>query len=152
MQNYSIQEIVEQAIQTERLGYEFYRTLAGMFAEEKELAKLFEYLAAQEVLHEKSFSAMKERVFNVENVDWEEASHYLRAIVESEFFLGNKKALPSLTNIKNRKEALRHALSFEKETLLYFYAMREIIAEHGILDGIINEEKAHIRELSKLMK
>jgi len=148
---YSIQEIVEQAIQTEKLGYELYTALAGRFSEDDELSQLFEYLAGQELQHEKVFSDLKDRISTNELADWDEASYYLRAIVESKFFLGSKKALPSLDNIQTKEEALRHAMFFEKDTLLYFYSMRDLVKEWEIVDTIIKAEKSHIKQISQLM-
>lgn len=152
MKKYSIQEIVEQAIQTEKLGYEFYTALAGRFAEDNELNKLFQYLAGQELKHEKTFIGLKEDVSTKDLVDWDEVSHYLRSIVESEFFFGGKKALPSLKDVLTRDDALRQAMLFEKETLLYFYSMRDLVKEWKLVDGILNEEKSHIKQLAELMK
>ncbi|MDO8282885.1 MAG: ferritin family protein [Thermodesulfovibrionia bacterium] len=149
---YSIQEIVEQAIQTEKLGYEFYTTLAEKFRDDGKLCGLFELLAGQELKHEQVFIGLKGQISTKSLVDWDEASHYLRAIVESEFFLGSKKALPSLQNIKTGNDALRHAMFFEKETLLYFYSMRDLVIEWKVVDEIINEEKSHIKQISQMMR
>ena len=82
-------------------------------------------------------------------VDWEEVSKYLRAIVESEFFLGKGKSLPSLDKVKTVAEAVSFAMGFEKETLLYFYAVRDVISLKDIVSQIIDEERSHIVWLSK---
>jgi hypothetical protein len=83
-------------------------------------------------------------------VDWEEVSRYLRAIVESEFFLGKGKSLPSLDHVKTAADAVKFAVGFEKETLLYFYGVRDLIQEKGVISRIIEEEKSHIVWLNKL--
>jgi hypothetical protein len=82
-----------------------------------------------------------------EPVQWEEVSNYMRAFVESEFFLGKGKSLPSLDHIKSVKDAVRFAIGFEKETLLYFLELRTIVKDKAAVDEVINEEKAHIRWL-----
>jgi rubrerythrin len=151
MTNYSIQEVVEQAIQTEKLGYEFYNTLAEKFTDDNTLKGVFEFLAGQELKHERMFSTLKEQMSTDDLVNWDEASNYMRAIVESEFFLGSKNAMPSLDHVNTTKEALRQAMFFEKETLLYFYSMRDLVHEWGIVDEIIKEEKSHIKKLAELM-
>lgn len=152
MGTYSIQEIIEQAIQTEKLGYEFYTALAEKFRDDSKLCGLFGFLAGQELKHEMVFTGLKEQISFKTLIDWDEASNYLRAIVESEFFLGSKKALPSLENIKTGNDALRHAMLFEKETLLYFYSMRDVVVEWKVVDEIINEEKTHIKQISLMMR
>jgi rubrerythrin len=81
-------------------------------------------------------------------VEWEEVSHYMRAIVESEFFLGKHKALPDMEKIDSVGSAVKFAIGFEKETLLYFVGLRDIVAQKDIIDRIIDEERSHIRWLS----
>lgn len=149
MEKFSINEAIEQAVQTERLGYQFYSSTAKKFEDEGEFKKLFETLAQKELRHEKTFSELKEITGDDEPEEWDEVSQYLRAIVESEFFLGNNKSLPSLEYVKSIGDAVNFAMGFEKETLLYFYEIRNVIKEKDIVDEIINEEKSHIMWLSR---
>ena len=62
---------------------------------------------------------------------------------------GKNKSLPSLEHVKSIGDAVNFAMGFEKETLLYFYEIRNIIKEKDIVDEIINEEKSHIMWLSR---
>jgi rubrerythrin len=146
MNNYSIDEIMEMAIRTETLGYQFYTTMAEKFKKDEELARLFTTLASKEKVHEKTFTELKTMVTKEgsEPVQWEEVSNYMRAFVESEFFLGKGKALPSMDHVKTVRDAAKFAMGFEKETLLYFYELRTIIKEKEIVDKVINEERSHI--------
>jgi rubrerythrin len=149
MEEYSINEVLEQAVQTEKLGYEFYASMAERFAENEELKKLFDTLALKERSHEKRFSDLKDKVRDDKLVDWNEVSKYLRVIVESEFFIGKEKSLPSLEHVATVSDAVKFALGFEKETLLYFYAVRDVVQEKNVVDEIISEEKSHIAWLGK---
>lgn len=144
---FTIREVIEQAIQTEKLGYQFYTTMSDKFRQNEELNKLFNTLAQKEVQHEKTFLEMMDTIGEIEEEGWDEVSLYLKAIVESEFFLGKEKALPSMQDIKSIDDAVRYAISFEKETLLYFYGIRDSVREKHVIDQIINEEKSHIRWL-----
>ncbi|MFZ2196321.1 MAG: ferritin family protein [Thermodesulfovibrionales bacterium] len=152
MEKYSISEVIEQAVQTEKLGYQFYTTMAERFKHDSELKKLFETLGAKELVHEKRFSELKDITGAVEPEGWEEASQYLRAIVESEFFLGKHKSLPDLKHVHTIGAAVDFAMGFEKETLLYFHAIRDVVKEKDVVDKIINEEKSHIIWLSRFME
>jgi rubrerythrin len=152
MEKYSISEVIEQAVQTEKLGYQFYTAMADRFKEDQELRKLFGTLGEKELVHEKRFSELKEITGMAEPEGWEEASQYLRAIVESEFFLGKNKSLPDLKQVKTVENAVNFAMGFEKETLLYFHAVRDAVKEKDIVDEIINEEKSHIMWLSAFRK
>ena len=152
MATYSVREVVEQAVQTEKLGKEFYTKMAEKFHDHSELKKLFELLAVQETKHELSFSNLKNRLTGEEVEGWDEVTQYLRAIVDSEFFLGSDKCLPSLEHVKTAAESIDFALCFERETLLYYYALKESLKEKEIIDAIIREERSHIVWLNKLRK
>ncbi len=148
MNKFSIVEVIEQAVQTEKLGCQFYTLMAGKFSADQGLNRLFTTLAEKELRHEKAFSELKDVVGDREPEGWEDVTQYMRAIVESEFFIGKNKSLPSMENIKTTEDAVNFAIGFEKETLLYFYGIRDAVKEKEIIDEIINEEKSHIRWLS----
>lgn len=152
MGKFSIREVIEQAVQTEKLGNKFYITMAKKFKENNELGKLFEILASQELEHEKTFSELKNKIRDEEPAGWEEVSQYLRAIVDSEFFLGKGKSLSALESVKTAVDAINFALGFERETLLYYHTIREGIKEKKVIDTIINEEKRHIVWLNDLRR
>jgi rubrerythrin len=151
MGKYSIDEIMEMAIQTERLGFKFYSTIAEKFKKDAGLVRLFTTLADKEKVHEKTFTDLKVSVeksgIDVEPVQWEEVSNYMRAFVESEFFLGKGKALPTMDHIKTVADAVKFAIGFEKETLLYFMELKSIVKEKDVIEEVINEEKSHVRWL-----
>ncbi|MFN3395209.1 MAG: ferritin family protein [Thermodesulfovibrionales bacterium] len=147
MERYSIREVVEQALRTERLGYEFYTTMKERFKDDERFTKLFSTLAEKELAHEKRFSELLGIIKDEEPENWEEASEYLRAIVESEFFLGKDKALPALAHVKSIDDAVEFAIGFEKETLLYFYGLLGSVKEKEVIEEIISEEKSHIKWL-----
>ncbi len=151
MNKYSIDEILEMAVQTEKLGYQFYTGMADKFKSDGGLVKLFTTLASKEKVHEKTFTELKDMVKKkgAEPVEWEEVTNYMRAFVESEFFLGGSKSLPAMDHIRTTKDAVKFALGFEKETLLYFWELRSIVKEKGVVDEVINEEKSHIMWLDK---
>jgi len=152
MIKFSVREVVEQAIQTERLGREFYSKMADKFHDRSELKKLFELLASHETRHGESFEDLRSRLTDREPEGWYEVTLYLRALVDSEFFLGKDKCLPSLEHVKTAAEAIDFALCFERETLLYYYALREALQEKEVIDAIIGEEKGHIVWLNNLKK
>ncbi len=149
MNKYSIDEIMEMAVQTEVLGQQFYTGMAEKFKKDDGLVKLFTELARKEKQHEKTFKGLKDEVAKsgAEPVQWEEVSNYMRAFVESEFFLGKGKSLPSLDHIRTVNDAVKFAIGFEKETLLYFIELRTMVKEKEAIDEVINEEKSHIRWL-----
>jgi rubrerythrin len=149
MKLFSIHEIIEQAIRTEKLGYEYYTKFAKKFENNEGLNNLFTKLAAMERKHEIIYTNLKEKVQEIEMENWQEVSNYFRAIVESEFFLAKHTSMQYLDYIESVTEAVNFAISFEKETLLYFFGLRDSVKEKSIVEEIIKEEKSHIIWLSK---
>jgi len=154
MNQYSIDEIMEMAIQTEKLGYQFYTGMSEKFKKDDGLVKLFTALASKERVHEKTFTNLKDMVakHGTEPVQWEDVTNYMRAFVESEFFLGKGRSLPAMDHLQTVQDAVKFALGFEKETLLYFMELRAIVKEKEVVDEVINEEKSHIRWLDSFRK
>jgi len=152
MKTFSIREVVEQAVQTEKLGYEFYSSMSEKFKENSELKKLFTLLATHETKHGRRFSDLVKKIDDQEPENWDEVSQYINALVDSEFFLGKDTCLPSLKHVRTALDAIDFALCFERETLLYYYTLREATKEKDIVDEIIREEKSHIVWLSNLKK
>jgi len=152
MGDYSVSEVVEQAVQTEKLGVDFYTQMSEKFADNEGLKNLFDTLALKEQQHEEIFKALKNKVADQKFENWEEAGKYMRSIVESEFFLGNNKSLPSLEYIKSVEEAVNFAIGFEKETLLYFYHLKSALNDKDTINAIIKEEQSHLVWLSDFRK
>ncbi|RME66177.1 MAG: hypothetical protein D6778_05130 [Nitrospirae bacterium] len=152
MAQYSIREVIEQAIRTEQLGMKFYQEMAERFKDNQEIKDLFETLATKEKLHEERFKELKDLLGEEEPEGWDEVSEYMRAIVESEFFLGSEKSLAKIKSISTYQEAVEYALGFEKETLVYYIGIRKTIKEKDILDEIINEEQSHIMWLNRFAR
>lgn len=152
MAKFSISEVIEQAVQTEKLGAGFYRDMAGRFESNKKISRLFRTFADMESAHELKFTEIKNRAKDEKIEGWEEVSQYLRAIVESAFFLGKGKSMSAMRNIKTASDAINYALGFEKETLLYYLGIREHIKGKKAINEIIKEEKSHIMLLSKYKK
>ena len=154
MQSYSIREVVEMALRTEKLGHEFYTGMAEKFSSEQGLKDLFTLLATMELKHERIFTGILGKISGNEPIDpgeWNEALNYLRAMMESQFFLGSEKSLPNLDRIKTVVEAIDFAIGFEKETTLFFTGMKAAVSESDrpLVEEIIEEEMRHIAILTK---
>jgi rubrerythrin len=148
MEKFSVEEAIEMAVQTEILGYQFYNEMAEKFKDDQGLKDLFENLALKEKGHQAVFTKLKDRAAEARIENPEEVGNYMRAMVESEFFIGKGKALPSLDKVNSVKEAVDFAMGFEKETLLFFDGLRSLFAEAASVDEVIKEERSHIAWLS----
>lgn len=149
---FSPREVIEMAVQTEKSGYAFYNT-AMEIVKDKELKETLKYLRDQEKVHQETFEKLSKEIKELEvPYNWEEASLYIKAMTDSSFFLGEDKAVQRVKESKSEKEMLTSALSFEKETLLFFseisYMMK--LSDMEVVEKIIEEERDHIRRLSAL--
>jgi rubrerythrin len=148
-------DIVELAMQVEKSGEAFYRAVAGK-AQSTESRELFEYLADQEVNHYKVFQRFSQSVQEnpfMTDEEWDMYMDYLNGTVQSAFFEGPDKALALAETVTEEQQAINMAIGFEKETLLFFYDLRDRIPDRdrSYVDRIVEEEKRHIRRLAGML-
>jgi len=108
------------------------------------------------VKHYQTFAKMAQAVSDkplMTDDEWEQYVKYLNSTVQSSFFEGPDKALAAAKQVKGEKEAVRAAIGFEKETLLFFYDLRDVVsgADRTFVDKIVAEEKSHIRRLADML-
>jgi hypothetical protein len=86
-------------------------------------------------------------------VEYDEYHAYLQVVLDDALFAGPDKGLTLAKQAQDRETALRAAIGFEKDTLLFFYDLREMVseAERGTLSDVIREEKTHLRRLAKTL-
>jgi len=149
---FSMREVIEMAIATERSGQAFYQN-ASKLARENSLKELFQYLAEEEEKHLKTFqdfyNTLKEKP-EITPYNWEEAKLYLEALVDSKFFASPEKAINLAKEAKDELEVINSAINFEKDTLLFFYQISEMIKSQELVKKIIEQEKKHIQRLSAM--
>jgi rubrerythrin len=144
-------DIVELAMQVEQNGEAFYRAVAGK-AQSPETRDLFQYLAEQEAIHYQVFNKLSQAVQDnpfMTDEEWELYLEYLDGTVQSAFFEGPDKALALAETVADERQAMHMAIGFEKETLLFFYDLRDRIPDRdrSFVAQIVDEEKRHIRRL-----
>jgi len=147
-------EALEMAMEIEKNGEAFYHAVAARH--EGELKDLFEDLAVQERGHYQLFNSMLSEITAappISGVDSDEYRAYLQAALDNALFSGPDKALTAIGASPDRETALRTAIGFEKDTLLFFYDLREMVSEkdRDAVSNVIREEKRHVRRLAKLL-
>jgi rubrerythrin len=154
----SADEIFEMAEQMERNGARFYRRAAQEVGDSG-ARQLFRGLAAMEDQHEKAFAAMRADLSEQEREPtvadpYGEAVLYLRGMADGHVF--DLKANPAewLTGKETVEEILRTAIGFEKDSIVFYLGMKEMVPErlgqHRV-DAVMKEEMGHIAVLSKEM-
>ena len=157
MAKFSINEIIELAVQIEKKGYTFYNKALerkNLSSNSKELLKK---LRDDEIVHEQTFKKMRTELDREEitlSGDWQEVSNYLRTISDSHIFSEPDAAIKLATSVKNEKELIENAIQFEKDTLLFFNSIYEEIKDQTvrkILKKIIDEEVLHVEKLKEFL-
>jgi rubrerythrin len=150
-------EALKWAMEIEKNGEVFYNEVAAKSAD-PEVEALFEDLAIQERGHYRVFQQMLGRVrpdpdLSSVGVQYDEYQTYLQVALDQALFAGPDKGLTLARQAQDRDTALRAAMGFEKDTLLFFYDLREMVseAERRAISDIILEEKSHLRRLAKML-
>jgi rubrerythrin len=148
-------DAIELAMGIEKNGEAFYRAVAQK-AGSVPVRALFQDLAEQEVRHYATFARLSKTIRDkplMGTEEWGEYQGYLQDTVQSALFEGPDKALAAAEQVADEKEAMRMAMSFEKETILFFYNLRDVISgsSQDILGDIITEEKTHVRRLARML-
>jgi rubrerythrin len=147
-------EIVEIAMRLEQGGEAFY-TVAADRASTAAVRELFVYLAEQERHHRRAFREMArdgvELALSAEQ--YEDFQAYTDALLKKSFFASPESALSQAAEARDERAALQAALDFEKETLLFFHELRDVVRGTGrqVVEGVIEEERRHIRRLSSAL-
>jgi len=150
-------EALRWAMEIEENGVAFYSAVAAKSAD-LEVKALFEDLAVQERGHYQVFQKMLEKVkpepdLSSVGARYEDYQLYLQAVLANALYAGPDKGLTLARQAQDRETALRAAMGFEKDTLLFFYDLREMVseAERGAVSDVILEEKAHLRRLAEML-
>jgi rubrerythrin len=153
---FSGDEIIEMAVRTEATGYAFY-SLAKKNAKSTELKDLFGYLAEEELNHKTTYEGMTDVIGESAQgvpVDWDELGFYIQSMIESSLFLGADKNINLAAKVNDDKQAIDFALGFEKDTLLFFYQLRDLVktVNKPVIEKIIKQEQLHIQKLSAMKR
>lgn len=145
-------DVVDLAVQTETQGEVFYREAANK-ADSKQARDLFTYLAVEELRHKQVFEKLGDAitVSDLEPAEWQEALDYINATVGQTFFTDGTpiRAIPQGSSVR---EMVEKAISFEQQTLLFFYTLRDLVqpANRQLVDAIVAEERSHVRRLAAM--
>ena len=153
--SFSGSELVDIAIGIERNGITFYDVMARS-TKNAVTRDFFQYLADTEREHIKIFQGMlaEADTWQMPALYAQEYDDYLRALVDSSIFSDEKITSVVATEANNYIQALELAIGAEKDSILFYNEMKEVISQRAkvMLDKIITEEKSHLKKLSELKK
>lgn len=151
-------EVYKIAIEIEENGKKFYEQSQGVI-DVPEVKKLFAELAQQEVDHKRRFESLMAQlppesttptVWDPEN----ELDKYIKMMADEHVFVSGVK--DQLAQVKDARSALKMAMEFEKDSVLFFLSLEEAVAgqkDQALIKTLIKEEQGHLKRLTlELMK
>ncbi len=148
--DFSADDILEMAEQIERNGVKFYQTASDSIPD-TQCKKFLLELSKMEEQHAVVYAAMRAGLSEKEKSSTvfdpgHESVLYLRALADTRVFF--EKTI----DMKSMKEILKAAIEAEKDSIVFYIGMKDIVPESlgkSRIDAIIKEEMGHIRVLSK---
>ena len=153
---FSGNEVIEMAIQIEQRGYDFYTVLENN-AKKENMRNLFKWLANEEKKHITVFKKLRETFDKIDIIEihnWDEVALYFKSLIETKVFPDTADGKYLKKELEDEIGAIHIAISFEKDNILYFQEIRDIVEENEkkIINKLINEEKSHIMRLLEIKK
>ena len=152
---FSGSELINIAIGIERSGVIFYDTLVKS-TKNVATRDVFQNLADVEREHIQIFQNIltEAEKYQIPEAYAAEYAAYLQALVDNAVFTDDFITSELATKASSDIVALELAITAEKDTILFYYGMKEITPKSALstLNKIITEEKRHLRQLSELKK
>lgn len=153
---FNADEIFEIAEQIEVNGGKFYLRAAESFDNE-ETRNLVKGLARMEDQHKSTFAEIRENLSIKERQptvydSYDEAVLYLRAVAGGRVFKVDEDVDTFFTGEETLVDILHKAIGFEKDSIVFYVGIRDLVPEDlgkDQIDRIIKEEKQHIVILTK---
>jgi len=153
--SFSPNEFIKIAIGIESRGIAFYDIMTK--STESDAARdMFQRLSDMEREHIKTFESMltdADAQQPAESYPGEYAA-YLQALVDSAVFTDDMITSELATQADSDIEAMELAIGAEKDSILFYYEMRDIMPRKAqpTVDRILTEEKSHLEALTRVKK
>ncbi|MBN1165213.1 MAG: ferritin family protein [Candidatus Krumholzibacteriota bacterium] len=156
---FNADEVFEMGMDVEKNGYAYYKKASEM-ADDPNIKKAFTYLGEEELKHFETFKELRDSLAPRETtptvIDTDGVVNlYLDALVKSRLFLNEEEAEKLAAGVESEIEALKIALAFEKDTILFFQTMKSMTRENlgqDKIDQLIAEEQKHVIRISGEIK
>ena len=153
-ERFSVQEVIEIAIEIEKNGVTFYRSLVES-ADTSHLRELFVYLAEEEKRHVARFQEILEAIGGYQISEAYYATQYMgymKALADERVFKSDISVTEAANSARSPREAIDIAIGFEKESILFLHEMRVLVRESDrkTIQKLLDEERDHVRRLSAI--
>jgi rubrerythrin len=148
-------EILEIAEKIEEHGETFYRHAAAI-CDDKEVKGLFEFLAGEELKHQKTFQGMLSKIEHYQPPESYPGEYfqYLSAYSQNLVF-SEKEFKKKMDEIDTVADAIEFAIQKEMESILYYLEMRNLVPagpQQAEIDQIVDEERSHYLKLNEVKR
>ena len=155
MGKYEVADMLKHAVEIEEAGQKFYTTLAERLDNEP-LAKIFAVMARQEIGHLETYKNLQEQLPaspEASPAGTDDFDYQKHKILEDRIF-NRLDIVRKAPGIKTLGDALGYMIDIEMDVVDYFENARKLITAAGqpLMIKIINEEKAHVKQLLDLRK
>jgi rubrerythrin len=159
MSLFNADEVFKIGIQIENNGKTFYSTAAEK-STDPDLKKLFSELAGWETKHAALFEELRSKIpMNIKEQDIfdpdNEIHLYLKSVADSTIFIKGSEMEKTISSCTSPVDILTKALSFEKESVVFYSSMKEIVPDglgKADIDKLVLEELYHVGQLTKEIK
>lgn len=149
---YSREELVHMAVRVEKSAEGFYRAGARSF---EELKTTFEHLAADEARHAQIYQGLLTgRASTYTSAEREAANRRVRGLVSVGLLDRLGAGMQLVKEAKDRTQLLEAAAGLEKDTILFYYAVLDLLEadDRSVVYKIIDSEHNHLAEVTSLLK
>ncbi len=148
-------EVFKVAIQIEENGRKFYEE-SRKNIESAEIRALFADLALQEIGHKTKFETLRAQlppestaptVWDPEN----EIDQYVKMMADNHVFVSSASVKDQVERIRDAADALKLAIEFEKDSVLFFLSIEEAVSakkDHELIKSLVKEELGHLKRLA----
>lgn len=151
---FSAREIAEAAVEKEKMRKFFYSKVCELSSSEK-MKKLFRFLTEEEDRHVAVFENIRDTLPTESQSDEynEDMQAYMDSVVDDRLY-SNIDSRDFVQKAIDTKDVFRLAIGFEKDAILYFREFLPFVSDEDkkIVEGLIDEEKGHIRTLAEVEK
>ncbi len=155
MFGFNAEEVFQMAVELEDHGKVFYDRAAEL-VDDAGVKELFRYLGEEELKHKRKFEELKaslpERAKGTSVHDPHgEMNEYLKMMADMHVFRTTEGVEERLRNIKSAEDALRLAMEFEKDSVIFFLSMQDATEEEKgkeLIGHLVKEEQDHLRRLT----
>ncbi|MGA2401183.1 MAG: ferritin family protein [Syntrophobacteraceae bacterium] len=148
-------EVFKIAIQIEENGRKFYEESRNVI-ESAQVRALFADLALQEIEHKRKFETLRAQLppESTASTVWDpenEMDQYIKMMADDHVFVSSASAKSRVDRIRDAEDALKLAIEFEKDSVLFFLGIEEAVTgrkDQELIKSLVKEEQEHLRRLT----